>query len=63
MSATGGQTERIRGLGRGGMTAGRAGEFRGEKINMARKYYLNLIKARLEKLEDAISNIPTATEA
>ena len=63
MSATGGQTERIRGLGRGGMTAGRAGEFRGEKINMARKYYLNLVKARLEKLEDAISNIPTATEA
>jgi hypothetical protein len=45
------------------MTAGRAGEFTADKINMARKYYLNLLKARLEKLEEAISKIPVAKEA
>ena len=63
MAATTGQTERVRGLGRAGMTAGRAGEFTADKINMARKYYLNLLKARLEKLEEAISKIPVAKEA
>ena len=63
LSATTGETERVRGLGRGGMTAGRAGSFSPDKINMARKYYLNLVKARLDKLEEAISNIPVAKEA
>jgi len=62
-AATSGQTERVRGLGRAGMTAGRAGEYSSDKINMARKYYLNLVKARLEKLEEAISKIPPAKEA
>lgn len=63
MAATSGETERVRGLGRAGMTAGRAGTFDADKINAARKYYLNLLKARLEKLEEAMSKIPVAKEA
>ena len=62
MAATTGETERIRGLGSKGRTAGRAGAYTSDKINDARGYYLKQIKARLQKLEEAISDIPIAKE-
>ena len=60
-AATQGTTERISGLGRSKMTAGRAGSFSPDKINMARKYYFSKVKANLRILEQAIRDIPNAS--
>ena len=60
-AVTFGTTERVRGTGKRGATAGKASEFKGGTINMARKYYLSFIKARLQELETAIKEIPSAS--
>jgi hypothetical protein len=38
---------------------GRAGEFEGKKLNMARHFYIGFVRARLRELEEAINAIPT----
>ena len=57
---TTGATERIKPVA-GKFKTGRAGEFEGKKLNMARNYYLSFVRARMRDLEEAINSIPTAS--
>ena len=57
---TTGATERIKPVV-GGFKTGRAGEFEGKKLNMARNDYLTFIRAMMRVLEEAINAIPTAS--
>ena len=57
---TTGATERIKPVA-GKFKTGRAGEFEGKKLNMARKDYLSFVRARMRDLEEAIKVIPIAS--